>query len=74
MSAPDSNGDLLTGAEAIAEFLNCNTRRAFHLLEKGLVPGFKLGKRWCARRSALIRYFEKKEQANIAPGPPAESG
>ncbi len=74
MSAPNSNGDLLTGAEEIAEFLNCNTRRAFHLLEKGIVPGFKLGKRWCARRSTLTKFFEEREQANVAPGPPAESG
>ncbi len=66
MSASNSNGDLLTGAEEIAEFLNCNTRRAFHLLEKGILPGFKLGKRWCARRSTLTRFFEEREQASGA--------
>ncbi len=74
MPASNSNGDLLTGAEEIAEFLNCNTRRAFHLLEKGIVPGFKLGKRWCARRSTLTRHFEELERANVGSVPSAESG
>ena len=74
MPAPDSNGDLLTGAEEIAKFLNVNPRRAFHLLEKGIVPGFKLGKRWCARRSTLTKFFEEREQANVVSVPSEESG
>ena len=68
MPAPDSNGDLLTGAEEIAKFLNVNPRRAFHLLEKGLIPGFRLGKRWCARRSRLTRFFEEQEQHTLSAG------
>jgi hypothetical protein len=53
--------DLLDGANEIAEFIGCSSRRAFYLLEKKLIPGFKLGHRWTARKSRLRRHFEELE-------------
>lgn len=54
VTSPDTiANDLLHGAERIGEFLGINRRRAFYLLEHGHIPGFKLGKQWCARRSQL---------------------
>jgi hypothetical protein len=37
--------DLLDGADEIAEFTGWSTRRVFYLLEKRLLPGFKIGNR-----------------------------
>ncbi len=53
--------DKLTGARAIAEFLGEETRRTFCLLERGELPAFKLGGRWCARRSTLLAHIERLE-------------
>ena len=44
-----SDHDMMTGAAEIAEFIGSNERRAFYLLEKRLIPGFKIGERWHAR-------------------------
>ncbi len=55
------NDDLLVGAEAIGCFLNCNRRRAFYLLENELIPAFRIGRRWHARKSTLLRFFAERE-------------
>ena len=57
------SGDLLDGAERIAEFTGWPTRRVFYLLEKGLIPAFKIGNRWTARKSRLRRHIENLEGA-----------
>jgi excisionase family DNA binding protein len=57
----DLSEDLLDGADEIAEFTGWSRRRVFYLLEKGLIPAFKVGKRWTARKSRLKRHFEKLE-------------
>jgi hypothetical protein len=53
--------DLLDGAERIAEYTGWPTRRVFYLLEKGLIPAFKIGNRWTARKSRLRRHIEDLE-------------
>jgi hypothetical protein len=53
--------DLLDGAERIAEYTGWTTRRVFYLLEKGLIPGFKVGNRWTTRKSRLRQHIEKLE-------------
>ena len=57
----EPNNDLLVGAEAIGRFLNCNRRRAFYLLENEFVPAFRIGQRWHARKSTLLRFFAERE-------------
>jgi hypothetical protein len=53
--------DLLDGADEIARFTGWPRRRVFYLLERKLIPGFKVGNRWTARKSRLRRYFEELE-------------
>jgi hypothetical protein len=45
--------DLLTGGAAISEFTGIPESRFFYLAERGLLPVFKMGARWCARKSEL---------------------
>jgi len=49
--------DLLNGVTEIAEHTGETRRRVYYLLEKGLIPGFQIGKRWYARKSALQRAY-----------------
>ena len=61
-----SGHDMMTGAAEIAEFIGSNERRAFYLLEKGLIPGFKIGERWHARKTTLNAHFAKLEAGDAA--------
>ena len=49
----DIAGDLLDGADAISRFTGLPKPRLFYLLERGHLPAFKIGFRWCARKSEL---------------------
>lgn len=53
--------DRLKGAKAIADFMGEDPRRIFYLLEQRLIPAFKLGGRWNARKSTLLKHIEKLE-------------
>ena len=55
------NEDLLTGVAAIAEFRGESVRRTYYLLEKKLIPGFKMGNLWNARKSTLLKQIVEKE-------------
>jgi hypothetical protein len=59
--------DLLDGAERIAEYTGWPRRRVFYLLEKGLIPAFKIGNRWTARKSRLRQHIEELEDGRRAP-------
>ncbi len=54
--------DLLTGAEAIAEFVGVKARRIYHLAETRRLPVFRLGATICARKSTLVRWIEDMER------------
>jgi hypothetical protein len=41
------------GARAIGDYLGLTERQAFHLLEQGLLPGRKVGRRWASTDRAL---------------------
>ena len=49
--------DILTGAKAIGAEIGIGERRAFYLLEQKIIPGFRLGKRWHARKSKLREHI-----------------
>ena len=53
--------DLLEGAAAIATFAGVSTRRVFYLAETKKLPVFKIGNRWCARKSTLVAHIAKLE-------------
>ncbi|GJE46949.1 DNA-binding protein [Methylobacterium soli] len=59
--------DLMTGAEAIAEFIfgdasDANRRRVYHASDKLGLPTFKLGGTICARRSTILAWIERQER------------
>lgn len=61
--------DLLYGAPAISDFLRLRERQTRHLIEKGFIPTFKIGKTVCASRSALSSYLREQERKASPRGP-----
>ncbi len=49
--------DLLDGAGAYADFLGLPVRRVYELLERGLLPGGKLGHKWIGSKSRVRRRY-----------------
>jgi hypothetical protein len=49
--------DLLWGTEGIAEEVGLPERVTYHLLRTGVLPGQKIGGKWCSSRSALRQHF-----------------
>jgi hypothetical protein len=67
MGNEDLAADLLDGVPAIAAFIGWPERRVYYLVERGVLPVFKVGERkWCARKSALRKHFENIEAAAMA--------
>lgn len=67
-------GDMLRGADAIAEFLLGDPkkrRQVYHLAEKGNLPVFRLGQTLCARRSTLLAWIAEQEAHAASAGPKA---
>jgi hypothetical protein len=54
--------DLLFGAQAIADYIGVDLRRAFYLLEKRYIPGVKVGATWTSTKSRLWRHFNEKPE------------
>jgi hypothetical protein len=54
--------NLLRGVKAIAEFRGESPRRMNYLLERGLLPGFKIGNRWYLRKSKHQAMIEELEE------------
>jgi hypothetical protein len=55
--------DLLDGVPAISAFTGWPERRVYYLAEKQLIPLFKVGDRWCGRKSTLRRHLDATEAA-----------
>ena len=55
--------DLLTGAAEIGVFVGADTRRTFYLLEHKLIPAFKIGRIWQARKSRIRAHYAALEEA-----------
>ena len=64
MGAQDLADDLLSGVPAIAAFTGWPERRVYYLAEKKLIPLFKLGDRWCGRKSTLRRHLDCPESGS----------
>jgi hypothetical protein len=54
--------DIIWGAAAIGRAIGVPTRRAFYLLERGLLPATKVGDSWCASRAALQKRLLGEEK------------
>jgi hypothetical protein len=55
--------DLMIGAKPIAAWLGQPIRQTFYMLETGQLPGFKIGKKWAARKSTLTQRIADLERA-----------
>jgi hypothetical protein len=64
MSNSDENSDLLWGAEAIGKAIGRSPRAIFHMLEAGLLPAKRVGRRWVASREKLLRAVIGDEAAS----------
>ena len=54
--------DLMIGARPIAAWLGQPVRQTFYMLENGQLPGFKIGKKWAARKSTLTQRIADLER------------
>lgn len=64
-------GDLLRGADTIAEYLfgsRADRRKVYHLAETSRLPVFRLGSVLCARRSVLLAWIAAQEARAVRPG------
>ena len=55
--ATEMKDDLLRSASEIADFLGQSERATYNLLENDLIPAFKIGAKWHARKSVLERHY-----------------
>jgi hypothetical protein len=62
----DYADDVLHGVEEIAEYRNEPVRRTYYLLEKKLLPAFKLGRIWEMRKSTHDRMIADREKAALS--------
>jgi hypothetical protein len=63
-ASPELAGDLLRGADQIAEFIfgaRGSRRKVYYLAETSHLPVFRLGAVLCARRSVLLRWIAGQE-------------
>ena len=51
--------DLLNGVDNFAEFTGWTRQRCYYLLERGLLPGGKIGNRWIGSKRAVTAYLTK---------------
>jgi hypothetical protein len=60
------NGDIIRGAQAIADELGCSPRQVFHLVETESIPVRKEGGRLVASRTGLRRHYAKLIAGEVA--------
>lgn len=58
--------DILETVDEIAVYVKKTPRQTFYLLEKRILPGFKLGGKWHARKSTIRRKIEELESGVAA--------
>jgi len=55
--------EILHGARAIADVLGITEKAVYHLIERGRIPHYRLGRTICARRSHLLAQADKLAQS-----------
>jgi hypothetical protein len=69
-TSPELAGDLLRGADEIAEFIfgsRGSRRKVYYLAECTRLPVFRLGSVLCARRSVLLDWISGQEKQALPP-------
>jgi hypothetical protein len=57
----DLAADILHGAQAIADYIGVDLRRAFYLLQNSYIPAVKTGATWTSTKSRLRRHFNGEQ-------------
>lgn len=63
-------GDILYGADTIAEFVygsKIHRRKVYNLIETNRLPHFRLGMIICSRKSVLLAWIAEQEQRPMRP-------
>ncbi len=60
------NADLLSGGKAAAEYIGQTQRAVYHMVEKGLLPVIRKGRRLYFRKSELEAAFRSDTVQNAA--------
>ncbi len=58
--------DLLDGVAAYSEFTGWPPRRVYYMLEKGQLPGGKIGNRWIGSKRVLRQHLESLAGEQVA--------
>ena len=58
MSHDSIADDLLDGVAAYSEFIGWPTRRCYYMLERGQLPGGKIGNRWVGSKQVVRRHLK----------------
>ena len=58
--------EILHGARAIADVLGVTEKAVYHLIERGRIPHYRLGRTICARRSHLLAQADDLVRAATA--------
>jgi hypothetical protein len=66
--------ELLDGGEAISQFTGISRTRVFYLAERGLLPVFKVGSRWCALKKRITGRPEKPNRWGSRGAMPLKDG
>jgi hypothetical protein len=59
--------DLLEGCPAIGAFIGKNARETLWAIERGRLPAWREGHKWCALKSALRRHFAEMATKTVDP-------
>ncbi|MCZ6483056.1 MAG: hypothetical protein O6757_07405 [Alphaproteobacteria bacterium] len=61
----EQSNDRLDGVGDFARFTKFNKRRCYYLLERGLLPGGKLGARWIGSKRTVAEYLDGIAAGNV---------
>lgn len=60
------NSDLIVGAQAAARYTGLSRRAVYRLVERGLIPTIRMGRRLYFRKSELDRAFSSPQNTEAA--------
>ncbi len=61
----EQSNDRLDGVDDYAGFTGFKKRRCYYLLERGLLPGGKLGARWIGSKRTVTEYLDEIAGGNV---------
>jgi len=71
LSAPGTAETPAKTVQQVAALLNVNAKTVYRLVQRGELPGFKVGGAWRFRREDIDRWIER--QKGVRSGEPADA-